>query len=95
MVLFYSPQHFKSSIQTNTNYPPQSFLLEAGVGPPPSGDNELIEETGGIFSNLLYDQNGGAPDGFVIINEGSFEMLYEDTDDMKYEDDTTFMEYEG
>ncbi len=93
MVLFYPPQHFKSSVKTNTNYPPQSFLLGGGVGPPPSGDNELIEEMSSQFSNLLYDQDGGAPDGFVLINEGNIEMMYEDADDMEYED-TTIMEYE-
>ena len=35
----------------------------------PADDNELIEETIGVISDLLYD--GGIDDGFVLIEEGA------------------------
>ncbi len=67
MVRAWFPQGRNKNLDTNSDYPPQNFM--DGGGPlPPIGDDELIEETLGIFSHLLYDEGAGS-DGFVLIEE--------------------------
>ena len=45
---------------------PQDPFGDAG-GSPPAGDDELIEETIGVFDHLTFDD--GTNSGFVLIEE--------------------------
>lgn len=69
--VFLPPQGFNPDesigLQFNKYFlPPQGST--AGGGIPPVGDDELIEETNGVFDHLLYDQDAGVS-GFVLIEE--------------------------
>lgn len=67
MVRAFHPQNFPGLLVTNTNYPPQDFS-DGGGGPPAESFNELVEETLGVFCNLLYEETIGIF-GNVIIDE--------------------------
>jgi len=47
--------------------PPQGIPGQGGG--PPAGDDELIEESFGVFDHLLYDEGVSGDEGFVLINE--------------------------
>jgi len=47
---------------------PQTVYGPGGGNAPPAADDELIEETLGVFDHLLFD-SGGGDDGFVLIEE--------------------------
>lgn len=65
MVRAYHPQSFPGLLVTNTNYPPQNW---SDSGEPDDSFNELIEETVGVFCDLLYEETVGVF-GNVIIDE--------------------------
>lgn len=86
MVRAYLPQSFPNDLETNTDYPPQGSEFGAA---PSIGSNELHEETGGVFGNLIY--NNGSESGNVKIDEGplDFEIIEEVLgifDDAVYDD---------
>jgi hypothetical protein len=86
MVRAYFPQSFPNDLETNTDYPPQGSEIGGG---PTSVDNELHEESGGVFGNLIY--NDGSESGNVKINEGplDFEIIEETVgvfDNASYDD---------
>lgn len=67
MVRAFNTQGFPGVLVTNTNYPPQNFSDTGGVIPVESF-NELIEETVGVFGDLLFEETAGVF-GNVIIDE--------------------------
>lgn len=47
---------------------PQLFFgPDTGSPPPPKEFVELVEETTGVFENMIYNETGGGNDGNVII----------------------------
>lgn len=67
MVRQYLPQAFAANIQTNENFPPQSFHTN-GIIIPPAAFDEQIEEVLGIFDDLLFEETLTVF-GNVIIDE--------------------------
>lgn len=68
MVRAFVPQSFPGHVETNTDHPPQNNENTNPV--PPPIENELHEETAGVFGNLIYDETGGGNDGRVKILGG-------------------------
>lgn len=63
LVRAYFPQAFPGNIQSNTDYPPQSFSSETT---PPVFNLEIIEETPGNFTTLNFEE--------VALNFGIVEI---------------------
>lgn len=68
LVRVFLPQVFPRSISTNTNNAPQGENVSPVI--PPIIDKEVIEESLGVFDNMIYNETGGGNDGRVNILGG-------------------------
>lgn len=68
MVRAYLPQTFPRTISTNSNYPGQGEKDFPSI--PPAIEKELVEETLGVFDNMIFDIDGATDTGQVNILGG-------------------------